>query len=298
MSPAFSSTKQAFAFALLVLVLLLLPAILGKWGLPPAGQSYASIDWTDGPMPYIHQQIFEEKGDIDIAFIGSSRMLGGINTPYVQEKLSEKLGRPAVVRSICWLGSGFDSLYLNAKQLLEHRKVRMLVINDENNTYGPIGLMPYWFRFGDDAGMLKGMPLEQKAWFYFASVAGMPRNLLCLLRPNIPARLVTPEKLLWRLSITRKTPRSGWVHCPRRWDSSITGVIIHHSSLLHLATIRGLATHSFIRRPQGRSLNSRGRPHLAGNSIYSRNLQKWRRNMTQNSPLFSFQPWLMITKTH
>jgi hypothetical protein len=73
MSAAFSSTRQAAAFALLLLLLLLLPALMGKSCLPPREQIYSSLPWGAGAFPYMRDQFFDEKEDIDIAFMGSSR---------------------------------------------------------------------------------------------------------------------------------------------------------------------------------------------------------------------------------
>ena len=198
MRPAFSSTKQAAAFALLLLVLLALPAVVGKNLLPPREQNYASQGWVSAPYPWIHKQIFDETNDIDIAFVGSSHIFNAINTPYVQATLSEKLGRPAVVRTIAWGGAGYDVLYLITQDLLAHRKVRLLVFYDENT-----GLrnsqIPILFRFADNAPMLPGLSLSEQGMFYFAAVVGMPRNLMCLLRSNLPAPLVTDKPNFWEI---------------------------------------------------------------------------------------------------
>ena len=83
MRPAFSSTKQAAAFAGLLLALLLSPVLVGKNLLPPREQAYAVPGWSNGPYPWIRNQIFEETNDIDIAIIGSSHIWNAINTPYV-----------------------------------------------------------------------------------------------------------------------------------------------------------------------------------------------------------------------
>jgi hypothetical protein len=197
MRPAFSSTKQAAAFALLLLVLLLSPALAGRKLLPPREQAYATQGWGSGPYPWIRNQIFEETNTIDIAFMGSSHILQAVDTPYVQAQLSEKLGRPAVVRTIAWGGSGYDALYGMARDLMAHRKVRMLVFYDENNPGNRSSSSIFWFRLGEDAGLLTGLPFRDQALFYFASVIGMPRNLLALLRPNVPAPLVSNPPNYW-----------------------------------------------------------------------------------------------------
>jgi hypothetical protein len=191
MRPAFSSTKQAAAFALLLLGILFLPVVLRGRMLPPRSENYLWQGWNSfGDYPYLYQQIFEETNDIDIAFVGSSRILMGIDAPYVQQKLSEQLGRPAVVRTIAWGWSGFDKFYFAVKDLLQHRRVRMLVFYDEGQS---LNLMdPYarrWFRFGENGADLAGFPIRLQADYFFASLLGVPRNLLDLLRPNLPCEL-------------------------------------------------------------------------------------------------------------
>ena len=197
MSPAFSSTRQAAAFALLLLALLLLPALMGKSVLPPREQVYSSVPWEVGAFPYMHDQIFEEKGDIDVAFMGSSRIWWAIDTPWVQEQLSAKLGRPAVVRSLCWNWAGFDALYFTMKDLLEHRNVRVIVFNDCSSGTGNNAhtAAPYWFRLGDNAEDIVGLPLNSRVSFYSSAILGMPRNLLGMVRTNLPA--VPMEELTW-----------------------------------------------------------------------------------------------------
>lgn len=197
MHSAFSSTRQAAAFALLLLLFLSLPALMGKSWLPPREQLYSSAPWGAGAFPYLHDQIFDEKGDIDIAFMGSSRIWWGIDTPQVQEDLSEKLGRKAVVRTLCWNSPGFDPFYFIMQDLLQHRKVRMIVFPDlvsgAANTAHPRA--PYWFRMADNAEGINGLALRSKASFYSSAILGMPRNLLELVRTNLPA--ITSDEISW-----------------------------------------------------------------------------------------------------
>jgi len=189
MRPAFASTQQAAAFAFLLLVLLLLPVLLTKSRLPPREQIYAWSGWdTTGAHPYNHQQIFEEKGDIDIAFMGSSQMEFGIDTPQVQEKLSAMLGRQATVRTVAWGGAGFDELYFITKDLLQNRRVKMIVFYDECRVDNqPNSLAPNGFRFADDAELLTTLPVRLKLAYYYAAILGMPKNLLSIVRPALPA---------------------------------------------------------------------------------------------------------------
>ena len=205
MRPAFSSTKSAAAFALLLLVLLALPAVVGTNLMPTREQNYAALSWGSGPYPWIRNQIFEETNDIDIAFVGSSHIFNAINTPYVQAKLSERLGRPAVVRTIAWGGAGYDALYLITQDLLAHRKVRLLVFYDENGSTRNTQL-PMLFRFADNAAVLPGLPASEKELFYFAAIVGMPRNLLEQLRSNLPAPLVADKPNHWEIIANGPNP--------------------------------------------------------------------------------------------
>jgi hypothetical protein len=194
MRPAFSSTKSAAAFALLLLMLLALPAVVGKNLMPSREQAYAIQSWGSGPYPWIQNQIFEETNDIDIAFVGSSHMFRGIDTPYVQAALSKKLGRPAVVRTIAWGGAGYDALYFIAKDLLEHRKVRALVFYDEINFRSQRNIQgTSWFRFADNAADIAGLSWQEQSRFYLMALVGMPRNLLGTIRPNLPAELFSSK---------------------------------------------------------------------------------------------------------
>jgi hypothetical protein len=190
MRPAFSSSRQAAAFVLLLLALLLAPALAGKKFLPPREEIYSSIWWASGDYPFFYHQIFQEKEPIDILFIGASHIHTAFDTPYVQEQLSHELGRPAVARTFGWGWPGYDNFYFVTKDLLEHRQVRMLVFDDLYSLPDkPHILAPRMFRFGDNADDLDGLPLSVDASYYFASVVGMPHNLLGLVRTNFAPNL-------------------------------------------------------------------------------------------------------------
>jgi hypothetical protein len=183
--PAFSSTKEAAAFGLLLLLVLTAPLWMTRRLLPPREQAYATQGWKWGAYPWIRSQIFEETNDIDIAFLGSSHMGWGIDAPQVQQVLDARLGRKSVVRSLNWGGADFDALYFITKDLLEHRQVKTLVFYDETSAPDRNPLVPVWFRWGDDSAALNGLALRDRIPFYFAAIVGMPRNLTACLRPNL-----------------------------------------------------------------------------------------------------------------
>jgi hypothetical protein len=188
MRPVFSGPKQAAAFALLLLVLLAGPLLSpGKIGRQQR-EKYSSqtIRWE--MFPWVQKFIYEETNDIDIAFVGSSHICDGIDTPYVQKALEERLGRPAVVRTVGWYNPGFDSLYFCSKDLLAHRHVKMLVFYDECSgpqLYEVHKVLPQWFRWSENDGVLQGLAFKYRAIFYYAAVLGMPRQWLQVLTSNL-----------------------------------------------------------------------------------------------------------------
>jgi hypothetical protein len=173
--------------------MLLLPMLMGKSSLPPREQSYATQGWETGTYPWIQHVIFEEQGDIDIVFIGSSHISVCMDARRLQDQLSKQLGRPAVVRVLAWGGAGFDALYFTTRDLLEHRKVHMLVFYGDNNGNYRNPKSSMWFRWAENARDLTGLSLSEQAYYYFASLVGLPRNLLSRFRSNLPTDLHSPN---------------------------------------------------------------------------------------------------------
>ncbi len=172
--------------------------LAGKRILPPREQAYAALSWGSGPYPWIQNQLFQEKGDIDIALIGSSHILHCLDARWLQAELSKKLGRPAVVRVMGWGGAGFDAVYFITRDLLQNRRVQLLVVyNEANAPASRNAKSPAWFRAADGLAALRGLPWPEQSYFYFAALVGLPRNLLALVRPNLPAGLHTTPPNEW-----------------------------------------------------------------------------------------------------
>ena len=197
MRPAFTSTTQKAGFCVLLLFLLAGPVLLGKKMLPPREQLYSSASWGLGAFPYLHDQIFIETNDIDIAFMGSSPIWWGIDTPHIQAELSRRLGRPAVVRSLCWNWNGLDAFYFIAQDLLAHRRVHMIVFCDLSPGASDTAhsQAAHWFRLADNATDLTGLGWRAKVSYYASAIQGLPRNLVGRLRPDRPA--IDTDKIVW-----------------------------------------------------------------------------------------------------
>jgi len=195
MAPAFSSSRQALAFAIALSVILLLPALFPKKCLPPRATVYSATPDFYGPFAYHYHQIYEEKSEVDMVFLGSSRMWFGIDTPHVQTEFSNFLGRKSVVFTLSWLWDGQDLTYFLLKDLLEHRKVKVVVVAEESAHFFPHGGASRWFRVGDNWQDLDGLSVVEKTAYYVEAMRGMSRQLLEYVRPDIPGaeRLGTRE---------------------------------------------------------------------------------------------------------
>ncbi len=65
-----------------------------------AAASIARIRVETGYRAVRQKQIFQEKGPVDILFVNSSLMVRGVDMNYVQQQLSQQLGKPPKVSHI------------------------------------------------------------------------------------------------------------------------------------------------------------------------------------------------------
>jgi hypothetical protein len=192
MRPAFSSRRQAIGFLALLLGLLALPGLTAISGVKGGRRDlYSDVPVSVEPFRWVQSQVFSERSDIDLAFVGSSRLMFGINTRYVRARLSEQLGRPATVVTIGWGFSGYDSLYYVVRDLLSRRRARTLVIYDEYNCFPglpypdhPSVPAGYLFRWNDAAATLAGLSAYDQLRAYAAATLLAPRQLAKPLHPD------------------------------------------------------------------------------------------------------------------
>jgi hypothetical protein len=103
---------------------------------------------------------------------------------------------------------------------MEHHQVRLLVFDDNcGEMDAPHPLAPRLFRFGEDADALDGLPAMIKADYYYASIAGAPRNLLTLIRTNLPADLNAPSYWEWHGGALNVPSRLGAIAARENFNS-------------------------------------------------------------------------------
>jgi hypothetical protein len=297
MRPAFSSSRQAAAFALLLLALLLAPALARKRFLPPRKEIYSSIWWASGDYPFFYHEIFQAKEPIDILFIGASHIHTAFDTPYVQEQLSNKLARPAVARTFGWGWPGYDNLYFVTRDLLATRQVRMLVFDDLYNLSDrPHILAPHMFRFGDDADVLDGLPFRAKMSYYFAAVVGMPHNLLGLIRTNFAPNLHPDKPTHFEIHDRALNPvtQLGALTGLIGYSPNFLADYYEHGPFVEYTPQRvsSLPMFVFIRPTQRQTSRSPALLFRPYNFISLKNSQPWRGNMAASS-FSSISPSMM-----
>lgn len=187
MAQPFNSRLQALGFALLLLLLLLLPVGLAQSGLLSRQNAYPTVPEKAGAFAYIQREIYQDQSDIDVLILGTSLLWVAIDTPYVQQELSKTLGREAKVITFGSNWRGEDLNYTLLRDTLQRRKVKMLVFSMP--TYYQTAETPHnqsmrWLLYGDDPVALSGLPLRSRLAIYGENVLGAPRHLLSKLRPD------------------------------------------------------------------------------------------------------------------
>jgi hypothetical protein len=209
MSPAFSSTQRAAAFSVILLFFLTLPIALRWIGNISREEVYCGISERAGGYDYIRHQIFELSGDVDILYCGNSLLVNATELPYIQGELSRTLGRTASVVLLPQSWQGPDLNYFVTRDLMEHRKVKMLVIAAPawiQRSNQPHVQLFRVVRYGDHPGALDGLPLPYRLAIYSEFVLGAPRHALDLVRPNL-----IDHDLTFGI---RSAPRAGYMGRP------------------------------------------------------------------------------------
>jgi hypothetical protein len=187
MAPAFSSTRQALSFGLLLLGFLTLPVTIDWIGGVSLEQSYRGISERAGGFDYIRRQIFEDSTPVDVLFCGSSLMRNGVDIAIVKREMSRALGRDAAVVMLAHSWQGPDLSYYMARDFLERRRAKILVLSAPalvHHSSQPHVQLFRVVRYGDHPGALDGLGVRSRVATYAEFVLGAPRQALNLLRPN------------------------------------------------------------------------------------------------------------------
>ncbi len=189
-SPAFASARTAVGFVGLLLALLALPWGLAALGVPSREQLWRGVDDDSGPIAWVWQQVFRERSDLDVVFVGASLMGAGVDTPRVEAALSRELGREAAVVTLAVNWRTEDRVHLILEELLRRRKVGLVVASMPKPTHarrwpGMSHEIGHWTtRLDAGTPLVRGMPLADRVGLAAAHVLTGPRSLLYALRPG------------------------------------------------------------------------------------------------------------------
>lgn len=180
----FSSKPQALGFAALVIFFLALPALLSAFNAPSREAAYAGGGKNFDSFHI--KELFEKKDPVDIAIIGLSTVWVGIDSGRLEERLASRLGRKATVFTLGANHVGEDLVYVMAKDLVEHRRVKMVILAPPPRRQpASHPHIHYLLQYGVHRDSWEGLtPLEQ-ARFYALCVLGAPRQALSVLRADI-----------------------------------------------------------------------------------------------------------------
>ncbi len=186
--PAFLSNTTAYLFVILIIFILLLPKIFTNYDLVSREDSYEIMPRNFGEYAFLKDEVFNKKEDIDILFIGTSITWNAVDTPQVQAALSQKLGRKARVLTLGYYFSGLDVSYTLLRDILERRRVRMIVFSiprdEEISEEGPSLPGCKFLRYKDSAEILEKLPLESKISLYACNTLRTPHDLLNMVRED------------------------------------------------------------------------------------------------------------------
>lgn len=185
---AFSSNLSVLSFIAFTILLLSLPTLTQLSGRLTARPLYSGVTSEAGDYQYLYKQIYEDRSDIDVLFVGGCQMwCGGIRVPLYQKELTKALGEKKTVVAIVHPWRGQDADHKLLKDLLSHRRVRLAVIQDPSSdkhwTAWPEKMSEYWFSLGD-WDSVSGLPFVKQASMYAQLVLGAPRKVLSLFREN------------------------------------------------------------------------------------------------------------------
>lgn len=183
---AFGSNAEAFGFLALLIFALVLPVLITESGLIERRNSYEIMPENQGGYSFVKSEIFENDETIDLLFIGSSLIWNAVDTPQVQKELSAKLGRPARVVTFGHYFNSIDISYVQIRDLLSRKRVRMVVLSIPRMPYteGPSTTAYKFIRYAHDIELFNSLPIEDKISLYACSVLGSPHDLLTIIRPN------------------------------------------------------------------------------------------------------------------
>jgi hypothetical protein len=170
----------------LIVFSLSLPLLIDQTGTITRENSYELMSEEHGAYSFIRSEIFDGHDEIDVLLIGSSIQWNAVDTPQIQQVLSEATGRKAKVVSFGFNFNGIDIPYAMLRDVLERKRVRLVIFSIPRLPFndGPNATAYRFLRFGEYPDATDRLPGKYRAALYAGSVLRSPHDLLTLLREN------------------------------------------------------------------------------------------------------------------
>jgi hypothetical protein len=180
---AFRPLARRFALAAVVA----LAALTGSLAIPHdryiRWQDMRSEAWAR--LGWIYERVHFDETPIDIAFIGTSHSMNGINGAAVQAELAMAGGGCRHVANFAYPSYGRNLHWLIARELLEHRELRTLVIEVFENESRKAH--PFFINVAEVSDVLEAPLLVN--FNFFADIAQLPaRQVMLGLKTLLPER--------------------------------------------------------------------------------------------------------------
>jgi hypothetical protein len=187
-TPAFNTDRDALAYCMLIYLLLALPLFPPIADTLPKRAIYSAMPASFCDSKSLYKEIYEQKTDADVVFVGSSMIWNSIDVPTLQKRLRAACG---IDKTVVLLGHnlfGFDADYFLLHDLVQKRRIRLVMIQmplDTGVSPWPHVLAETWFTMDDWKTICgPGMPLTAKIALYSQAVLGAPRKILSILRKD------------------------------------------------------------------------------------------------------------------
>ncbi len=183
--PSIRNNLQAFAFAGLVLLLAILPFLLGQSGYVTMRDRFLSLHYTAGAFQHTYWEIYKNKADIDILFMGGCLMAAGMNSSLLHQYFGQTNPEMKMVFFVVTMGNQ-DADYFLLRELLKRRRVRFVVlqtpiVNGEYTTPHPACMI---WNATRDKDMLSECTGFLKFRMYSQSIFEALRDLISIVRHN------------------------------------------------------------------------------------------------------------------
>lgn len=177
--PVIFTSKFSHAFFYFVLFFIFfLPLYNFKFKTVIIENALSSNQWQSYNLLY--RELYIQTEPIDVLIMGPSFVWTAFKPKIIKEMLEKKLNRKVNVILLGFNGEGDDKIFFQLKEILQKRKIRVLITTLMNNDYKrncPHSQTYRTFLLKQNFDTIKVMPFKDKIFFYGQAMLGAGRHL-------------------------------------------------------------------------------------------------------------------------